>query len=40
MGPALPVHVVSPSITVRGVINMTAVAVVDAHAAVESGRKT
>ena len=40
MGPALPVHVVSPSITVRGVINMSAVAVVDAQIAAETGRKS
>ncbi len=40
MGPALPVHVVSPSITVRGVINMSAVAVVDAQIAAEAGRKS
>ena len=40
MGPALPVHVVSPSITVRGIINMSAVAVVDAQVAAEAGRKS
>jgi malate dehydrogenase (oxaloacetate-decarboxylating)(NADP+) len=40
MGLALPVHVVSPSITVRGVINMSAVAAVDAQVAAETGRKT
>jgi malate dehydrogenase (oxaloacetate-decarboxylating)(NADP+) len=40
MGPALPVHVVSPSITVRGVINMSAVAAVDAQVAAETGRQS
>jgi len=39
MGPALPVHVVSPSITVRGIINMSAVAAVDAQIAAETGRR-
>jgi malate dehydrogenase (oxaloacetate-decarboxylating)(NADP+) len=33
MGVAMPVHVVVPSITVRGIVNMTAVAAVDAQAA-------
>jgi len=32
MGVAMPVHVVVPSITVRGIVNMTAVAAVDAQA--------
>jgi malate dehydrogenase (oxaloacetate-decarboxylating)(NADP+) len=39
MGMALPAHVVAPSITVRGIVNMTAVAAVDAQAAVEAGRR-
>ncbi len=30
LGAARPVHVVTPSITVRGLLNMSAVAVVDA----------
>jgi malate dehydrogenase (oxaloacetate-decarboxylating)(NADP+) len=33
MGMAMPVHVVVPSITVRGIVNMTAVAAVDAQSA-------
>jgi malate dehydrogenase (oxaloacetate-decarboxylating)(NADP+) len=33
LGAAKPVHVVTPSITVRGLVNMSAVAVVDAHVA-------
>jgi malate dehydrogenase (oxaloacetate-decarboxylating)(NADP+) len=33
MGAASPVHIVTPSITVRGLVNMSAVAVVDAHVA-------
>jgi len=37
MGVAMPVHVVVPSITVRGIVNMTAVAAVDAQAAVVRG---
>jgi malate dehydrogenase (oxaloacetate-decarboxylating)(NADP+) len=37
MGVAMPVHVVVPSITVRGIVNMTAVAAVDAQAAASSG---
>mgnify|MGYP003680282283 CR=1 FL=1 len=32
IGMAKPAHVVNPSITVRGLVNMTAVAVVDAQA--------
>jgi len=39
MGMALPAHVVAPSITVRGIVNMTAVAAVDAQAVVEAGRR-
>jgi malate dehydrogenase (oxaloacetate-decarboxylating)(NADP+) len=30
VGAAKPAHVVSPSITVRGIVNMSAIAVVDA----------
>ena len=30
LGAAMPVHIVSPSITVRGLVNMAAIAVVDA----------
>lgn len=30
LGPALPVHIVTPSVTVRGLLNMSAIAVVDA----------
>jgi malate dehydrogenase (oxaloacetate-decarboxylating)(NADP+) len=37
MGVAMPVHVVVPSITVRGIVNMTAVAAVDAQAAAALG---
>jgi len=37
MGVAMPVHVVVPSITVRGIVNMTAVAAVDAQAAASLG---
>jgi malate dehydrogenase (oxaloacetate-decarboxylating)(NADP+) len=37
MGVAMPVHVVVPSITVRGIVNMTAVAAVDAQAAAARG---
>jgi malate dehydrogenase (oxaloacetate-decarboxylating)(NADP+) len=33
LGAARPVHIVTPSITVRGLVNMSAVAVVDAHVA-------
>ncbi|MFN3688887.1 NADP-dependent malic enzyme [Salinarimonas sp.] len=33
VGPARPAHVVTPSITARGIVNMTAVAVVEAQAA-------
>jgi malate dehydrogenase (oxaloacetate-decarboxylating)(NADP+) len=33
IGPARPAHVVVPSITVRGIVNMSAIAVVDAQAA-------
>jgi malate dehydrogenase (oxaloacetate-decarboxylating)(NADP+) len=37
MGVAMPVHVVVPSITVRGIVNMTAVAAVDAQVAAVQG---
>jgi malate dehydrogenase (oxaloacetate-decarboxylating)(NADP+) len=30
LGAARPVHIVTPSVTVRGLLNMSAVAVVDA----------
>ncbi|QEX17601.1 malic enzyme [Hypericibacter terrae] len=40
MGVAMPVHVVVPSITVRGIVNMTAVAAVDAQAAAAQGTET
>jgi malate dehydrogenase (oxaloacetate-decarboxylating)(NADP+) len=33
MGAARPAHVLTPSVTARGIVNMTAVAVVDAQAA-------
>lgn len=32
LGAAMPIHVVTPSITARGLLNMTALAVVDAQA--------
>jgi malate dehydrogenase (oxaloacetate-decarboxylating)(NADP+) len=31
LGAALPAHILTPSVTARGVVNMTAVAVVDAQ---------
>jgi malate dehydrogenase (oxaloacetate-decarboxylating)(NADP+) len=31
MGTAKPAHILSPSVTARGVVNMTAVAVVEAQ---------
>ena len=37
LGAALPVHIVTPSITVRGLLNMAALAVVDAQRAGERG---
>jgi malate dehydrogenase (oxaloacetate-decarboxylating)(NADP+) len=37
LGAAKPVHVVTPSITVRGLLNMAAVAAVDCQSAVASG---
>jgi malate dehydrogenase (oxaloacetate-decarboxylating)(NADP+) len=36
MGVAMPAHIVVPSVTVRGIVNMTAVAVVDAQAAAKA----
>ena len=32
MGPAKPAHILSPSVTARGIVNITAVAVVEAQA--------
>ncbi len=32
MGTALPAHILTPSVTARGIVNMTAVAVADAQA--------
>ena len=34
LGAARPAHIVTPSITVRGIVNMTAVAVVEAQSGV------
>jgi malate dehydrogenase (oxaloacetate-decarboxylating)(NADP+) len=31
LGPALPVHILTPSVTARGIVNMSAIAVVDAQ---------
>jgi malate dehydrogenase (oxaloacetate-decarboxylating)(NADP+) len=31
IGPAKPAHILSPSVTARGVVNMTAVAVVESQ---------
>jgi len=36
LGAAKPVHILTPSITVRGIVNMSAVAVVDAHVAAKN----
>jgi malate dehydrogenase (oxaloacetate-decarboxylating)(NADP+) len=33
IGPARPAHILTPSVTARGVVNMTAIAVVEAQAA-------
>jgi malate dehydrogenase (oxaloacetate-decarboxylating)(NADP+) len=33
IGPAQPAHILTPSVTPRGIVNMTAVAVVEAQAA-------
>ncbi len=35
IGPAQPVHLLTPSVTARGIVNMTAVAVVEAQSAAE-----
>jgi malate dehydrogenase (oxaloacetate-decarboxylating)(NADP+) len=32
MGPAKPAHVLTPSVTARGIVNMTAIAVAEAVA--------
>ena len=32
LGPAKPAHILTPSVTTRGIVNMTAVAVVEAQA--------
>jgi malate dehydrogenase (oxaloacetate-decarboxylating)(NADP+) len=32
IGPAKPAHIVTPSVTARGIVNLSAVAVVDAQA--------
>ena len=41
MGAALPAHILSPSVTARGIVNMTAVAVADAQArAAASGQRS
>ena len=37
LGAAKPVHIVTPSVTVRGLVNMSAIAVVDAHVAAKEG---
>jgi malate dehydrogenase (oxaloacetate-decarboxylating)(NADP+) len=34
IGTARPVHILTPSVTARGIVNMTAVAVVEAQACV------
>jgi malate dehydrogenase (oxaloacetate-decarboxylating)(NADP+) len=31
MGAARPAHILTPSVTTRGIVNMTAVAVAEAH---------
>jgi malate dehydrogenase (oxaloacetate-decarboxylating)(NADP+) len=36
LGPAKPAHILTPSVTTRGIVNMTAVAVVEAQAADEA----
>ncbi|NQU57825.1 MAG: NADP-dependent malic enzyme, partial [Rhodospirillales bacterium] len=36
LGVAKPVHILTPSTTVRGIVNMSAVAVVDAHIAAKN----
>ena len=37
IGPAKPVHILTPSVTARGIVNMTAVAVVEAQSAPRDG---
>ncbi len=37
LGTALPAHILSPSVTARGIFNMTAIAVVDAQTAMAEG---
>lgn len=37
IGPALPAHILTPSVTARGVVNMTAVAVVEAQSQARPG---
>jgi malate dehydrogenase (oxaloacetate-decarboxylating)(NADP+) len=37
IGPALPAHILTPSVTARGVVNMTALAVVEAQVRAERG---
>lgn len=39
LGPAKPAHILTPSVTARGVVNMTAVAVVEARAQTETQRQ-
>ena len=34
IGPAKPAHILTPSVTARGIVNVTAAAVVEAQAAV------
>ena len=40
LGSAMPAHILTPSVTARGVVNMTAVAVVDAQKHAEAGAPT
>ena len=35
IGPAKPAHILTPSVTARGIVNLTAIAVVEAQAAQE-----
>jgi malate dehydrogenase (oxaloacetate-decarboxylating)(NADP+) len=35
IGPAKPAHILTPSVTARGIVNLTAIAVVEAQAAEE-----
>jgi malate dehydrogenase (oxaloacetate-decarboxylating)(NADP+) len=37
LGTALPAHILTPSVTARGIFNMTAIAVVDAQTAIAEG---